>query len=168
MPVAHEPLPADGSFLGRCARRQENVDYLGYRVGRRVDGASPLAAGGTVAPHKNPDEKEPTPMRSTPIRKDIVNEVSATRLADADGGRRSVAPFRLVRYTAAASAAASAAALGSSANAAIVTGGTVTTGVFQTPAPSSSMAPPVLITPLQKSNFGNALNVKFLVGGLFR
>ncbi|MGA1708959.1 MAG: hypothetical protein ACO4CI_09755 [Phycisphaerales bacterium] len=103
-------------------------------------------------------------MRSAPIRQDTVNEVSATRLADADGGRRSVAPFRLVRYTAAASAAASAAALGSAANATIVTGGTVSTGVFPTPAaPSSSMAPPVLTTPLDKGDFGNALNVKFSV-----
>jgi hypothetical protein len=90
-------------------------------------------------------------MRSTPIRKDIVNEVSATRLADADGGRRSVAPFRLVRYTAAASAAA----LGSAANAAIVTGGTVTSGVFST-YPN---------TALDKTDFGNALNIKFSVLG---
>jgi hypothetical protein len=93
-------------------------------------------------------------MRSAPIRKDTVNEVSATRFADADGGRRSVAPFRLLRYTAAASAAA----LGSAANAAIVTGGTVSTGVFPTPSGPT--------TPLDKSDFGNALNVKFsLLGG---
>ena len=91
-------------------------------------------------------------MRSTPIRQATVNEGSATRLADADGGRRSVAPFRLRRYTAAASAAA----LGSAANAAIVTGGTVSSGEFATPLNGST-------TPLDKSDFGNALNVKFSV-----
>jgi hypothetical protein len=94
-------------------------------------------------------------MRSAPIRKATVNEVSATRLADADGGRRSVAPFRLLRYTAAASAAA----LGSAANAGIVTGGTVSTGVlsqYQSPPPVGSPA-------LGKSDFGSALNVMFWV-----
>jgi len=92
-------------------------------------------------------------MRIAPTRQATVNEVSATGLAD--GGRRSVAPFRLLRYTAAASAAA----LGSAANAAIVTGGTVSSGVFATPLTGST-------TPLDKSDFGNALNVKFsLLGG---
>ena len=100
-------------------------------------------------------------MRSAPIRKDTVNEASATRLADADGGRRSVAPFRLVRYTAAASAAASAAALGPAANAAIVTGGTVTSNVFATPSDGATA------TPLDASDFGNALNVKFSVSRIY-